>query len=104
MPRDRARLSSPLSVNPPDLERTTLQAVSRRLLPFLFVLYVISFLDRRMTILSERAFPEATAFPVPDLPEADLTGLMPSTTAGVASRRSCRQETEKGLDRNYPLI
>src|SRR6516164_6120395 len=46
MPRDRARLSSPLSVNPPDLERTTLQAVSRRLLPFLFVLYVISFLDR----------------------------------------------------------
>ena len=62
------------------------------------------FLDRRMTILSERAFPEATAFPVPDLPEADLTGLMPSTTAGVASRRSCRQETEMGLDRNYPLI
>src|SRR5678815_4888711 len=28
------------------LERTTLRAVSVRLLPFLFVLYVVSFLDR----------------------------------------------------------
>lgn len=28
------------------LERTTLRAVSGRLIPFLFVLYVVSFLDR----------------------------------------------------------
>ena len=28
------------------LERTTLRAVSRRLIPFLFILYVVSFLDR----------------------------------------------------------
>jgi len=28
------------------LERTTLRAVSLRLIPFLFVLYVVSFLDR----------------------------------------------------------
>src|ERR1700674_1565376 len=28
------------------LERATLRAVSRRLIPFLFVLYVVSFLDR----------------------------------------------------------
>ena len=28
------------------LERATLRAVSRRLIPFLFLLYVVSFLDR----------------------------------------------------------
>ena len=28
------------------LERTTLRIVSRRLIPFLFILYVVSFLDR----------------------------------------------------------
>jgi ACS family tartrate transporter-like MFS transporter len=28
------------------LERETIRAVSRRLIPFLFILYVVSFLDR----------------------------------------------------------
>src|SRR5215218_6129980 len=30
----------------PVIENTTLEAVTRRLIPFLFVLYVVSFLDR----------------------------------------------------------
>ena len=36
----------PSTDNPSALERITLGAVSRRLIPFLFVLYVVSFLDR----------------------------------------------------------
>ena len=42
-----ARDSLPTSTDSaPALERATLRAVSRRLIPFLFVLYVVSFLDR----------------------------------------------------------
>ena len=41
--RDLAQVSSNREAA---LERTTLRAVSRRLIPFLFVLYVVSFLDR----------------------------------------------------------
>jgi ACS family tartrate transporter-like MFS transporter len=32
--------------NRPTVERVTLRAVSRRLIPFLFILYIVSFLDR----------------------------------------------------------
>jgi MFS transporter, ACS family, tartrate transporter len=42
MDNSRSTLISPESV----LENATLRAASRRLIPFLFVLYVVSFLDR----------------------------------------------------------
>lgn len=41
-----ARTSSPQDISVSGLERATLHAVSRRLIPFLFILYVVSFLDR----------------------------------------------------------
>jgi ACS family tartrate transporter-like MFS transporter len=43
-----ATAASALAAAPSELplERTTLRIVSHRLIPFLFVLYVVSFLDR----------------------------------------------------------
>ena len=46
MPTQVASTDLPSTTDDSEFERTTLRVVSRRLIPFLFVLYVTSFLDR----------------------------------------------------------